>query len=112
MDKENRKGNVFKCLHCKYEDHSDRVAALNYVRRYDDPEINRYTPHREVKLIYLKRFHRRLEAEQSATIPGRTLDTVQCANPHHIAENLIKAGREKSHLHRTVNQRAKQNEHV
>ena len=39
--------------------------------------LGRHTPYRHVKTILLDRFHRRLEAVQTATVPGRTLDTVQ-----------------------------------
>jgi len=86
VDSKNRNRDYFKCLHCRYEDQSDRVAALNYARRYDDCEIDRYTPYRQVKIILLSRFHRRLEAEQSATVQGRTLDTVTCASSPRMIE--------------------------
>ena len=61
VDDKNRKGDRFQCLHCRHEDMSDRIAAMNYARRMGDPEIGRYTPYREVKSILLNRFHRRLE---------------------------------------------------
>jgi putative transposase len=77
VDKENRKNDLFMCLNCRYEDLSDRVAAMNYAERYSDREIGRYTPYRHVKTILLDRFHRRLETDQTVTVPGRTLDTVQ-----------------------------------
>ncbi len=77
VDKKNRNGDRFKCLHCGYEGHADQVAAMNYFIRTDDRQITRYTPCREVKSILDERFHRRLEAQQSgATVPGRTLDAV------------------------------------
>jgi transposase len=66
VDSKNRRGDVFKCLYCRHEDVADRVAAENWCTHY-----------RQVKTILLKRFHRRLEEEQSLTVPGRTLDTVQ-----------------------------------
>ena len=65
------------CLNCGHGDQSDRVAALNYAERYSDREIGRHTPYRQVKTILLDRFHRRLETDQTVTVPGRTLDTVQ-----------------------------------
>jgi putative transposase len=61
VDQRNRSGDRFQCLHCGHENTSDRIAALNYARRFGDPEIGRYTPYREVKTILLNRFHRRLE---------------------------------------------------
>jgi len=76
VDHRNRKGDSFQCLHCGHEDISDRIAALNYARRYGDREIERYTPYRQVKNILLDRFHRRLETGQPVTVPGRTLETV------------------------------------
>src|SRR5271170_7024883 len=39
-------------------------------------KIEGCTPYPEVKTILLSRFHRRLEAGQPATVPGRTLETV------------------------------------
>ena len=77
VDKENRKNDLFMCLNCGHGNQSDRVAALNYAERYSDREIGRHTPYRQVKTILLDRFHRRLETDQTVTVPGRTLDTVQ-----------------------------------
>jgi putative transposase len=96
VDQKNRKGDRFQCLHCGHEDLSDRVAALNYARRFGDPEIGRHTPYRQVKTILLDRFHRRLEAEQSATVPGRTLETAVVMDPPSLSRLNITAGREKS----------------
>ncbi len=77
VDKKNRNGDRFKCLHCGHVGHADQVAAINYLHRADDPRITRYTPYREVKTVLMKEFNRRLEAQQSgATVPGRTLDAV------------------------------------
>lgn len=113
VDSKNRIADRFKCLHCGHEDISDRVAAMNYARRYGDPEIMRYTPYREVKTILFGRFHRRLEAEQSATVPGRTLETVpELHSQSPVERENIIAGRGHLHQNRTVNQRAKQNKHV
>ena len=87
VDCKNRNGDKFKCLHCKHEDHADRVAAKNYLDRYDDSDIGLYTPYSQVKIILLDRFHRRLEAGQPATVPGRTLETVLDVNPPHLSRH-------------------------
>jgi len=73
VDHRNRVGENFKCLFCRYEGMADRVAAVNYARRYGDLEIGLYTPCDQVKTILLNRFHRRLETGQPATVPGKTL---------------------------------------
>ncbi len=112
VDKKNRSQDKFKCLHCGHEDHADRVAALNYARRYGDQEISRYTPYRQVKTILLDRFLRRLEAVQAATVPGRTPDTVQRVRPPFFVETCVIAESEKSQKSRAVTRRAKQNGHV
>jgi transposase len=76
VDPRNRNKEKFKCRHCGHEDISDRVAAMNYLRRFGDETIGRNMPYSQVKTILLDRFHRRLEAGQPATVPGRTLETV------------------------------------
>lgn len=77
VDRKNRAGDRFLCLHCGYGGHADQVAAINYLHRKDDPRITRYTPYREVKTFLMAEFARRLEAQRSgATVPGRTLDAV------------------------------------
>jgi len=81
VDQKNRNRDSFKCLHCGYEDHADRVAALNYYSRFGDREIGQYTPYAQVKAILQERFHRRLEHGMSMTVTGRTLDTAQEAHP-------------------------------
>ena len=81
VDSKNRTHDNFTCQYCRYEDHADRVAALNYFNRYGDLEIGRYTPYRQVKTILLERFHRRLELGLSKTVTGRTLDTVAGVHP-------------------------------
>ena len=81
VDHRNRKGDSFTCTHCGHEDMADRVAALNYARRYGDQEIGQYTPYCQVKTILLNRFNRRLEMEQSMTVPGQTLETVPLVHP-------------------------------
>jgi IS605 OrfB family transposase len=86
VDQRNRKEDRFQCLHCGHEGQSDRIAALNYARRWGDPEIGRYTPYRQVKTILLNRFHRRLETGQPVTIPGRTLETVVEMYPPSLSE--------------------------
>ncbi len=112
VDQKNRKGDSFQCLYCGYENASDCVAALNYARRIDDPEIGQYTPYCQVKTILLERFHRRLESGQPETVPGRTLDTEIEMHPPSLSTHHVIAGRDFL-AHQTVNQRAKQkNKHV
>jgi putative transposase len=113
VDQGNRIGDRFQCLHCKHENTADRVAALNYARRVNDPEIGLYTPYSQVKIILQSRFHRRMEMGATLDCSGqdsrnrnRDVSTVPIET-----ENVI-AGREKSRYNRTVNQRAKQNKHV
>jgi putative transposase len=88
VDKKNRQGDSFKCLYCRHEDISERVAALNYLKRYGDNEIGLGMPPGQVKTILSEKFHRRLEAEKSATVPGRTLDTVTEVSPRLSVETL------------------------
>ena len=113
VDKGNRKGDVFRCLHCKHEDVSDRVAAENYGRRYGDLEIRLGMLPSQVKPILLTRFHRRLEEEQSSTVPGRSAETVLERRPPSLSKETI-AGRARARKHRTVPRTAKQNknEHI
>jgi hypothetical protein len=92
VDKNNRSKDKFLCLHCKHEDHADRVAALNYFRRYRDQTIDRYMPYRQVKEILLEEFHRRLEAGNTVTVPGRTPDTVQGVFPQRFDETIVAIG--------------------
>jgi putative transposase len=105
VDHRNREKDRFQCLNCGHENTSDRVAALNYARRYGDPEIGRYTPYRKVKTILLSRFHRRLEAGQPATVPGRTLD-IEREDASTVLSHSS-AGRGDS-TYRAITQRAKQ----
>jgi putative transposase len=72
VDPGNRNGDTFFCLHCGHEDHADRVAAVNVERRYDDPEIGRYMPYPQVKIVLLERFKRRLEKGQPLTVHDMT----------------------------------------
>jgi putative transposase len=112
VDSKNRIADRFMCLHCRHEDIADRIAALNYAKRYGDPEISLYTPYREVKTILLDRFQRRLEADirDCSGQDSRNRSRNESTKPVEI-ENII-AGRESSHENRTVNQRAKQNKYV
>ena len=75
VDHKNRKGDRFECQYCKYVSHADWVATQNLKRRYDDQEITRFTPYREVKKILLERFHRQLETKKLGTVNGRIPDT-------------------------------------
>lgn len=75
VDHKNRKGDKFQCLHCRYENHADWVAAMNLRSRYFDREITRYTPYREVKRILQTKFQRRLETDLSGTVSARIPDT-------------------------------------
>lgn len=78
LNRQNRRADVFKCLNCGHEEHSDVVAAKNISSRAFDNEINLYTPVNQVKQILLDRFNRALEA--SATVQHRTLDTSRLVN--------------------------------
>ena len=113
VDSRNRSYDMFKCIYCGHEDKADRVAAVNYARRYGDQEIGLYTPHSQVKTILLARFHRRLETGQPVTVQGRTLETVSKVHPPPSCDD------EKCVIpveivleDRAVTQRAKQNKHV
>ncbi len=112
VDHRNRINDKFKCLNCRHEDIADRIAAVNYFRRFGDEEIGRYVPYSQVKTILLNRFHRRLETGKPVTVPGRTLETVSDVNLQTFfeIENLSQPG--ELFRYRTVNQRAKQNKHV
>jgi transposase len=112
VDRGNRKQDSFLCLHCGHADQADRIAALNYARRLGDPEIERYTPYRTVKTILLSRFHRRLETEQSVTVPGSTLDTVEEARPPPLSRPHVTAGRGKPRKPGGQSERETQNKHV
>lgn len=112
VDHRNRKEDHFQCLHCRHEDHADRIAAMNYARRFGDPEIGRYTPCRQVKTILLDRFHRRLETGQPVTVPGRTLETVVETNPPSLSRCNITAGKEKSYQPDGQSESETKNKHV
>ena len=112
VDPRNRNKDRFQCLHCRHEDTSDRIAAMNYARRLDDPEIGRYTPCREVKSILLDRFHRRLETGQPVTVPGQTLETIVEENPPPPSKRNVIARREKSRKLGGQSESETKNEHV
>ncbi len=88
VDHRNRNMDKFKCLNCRHEDISDRVAALNYFKRFGDETIGRYMSSSQVKTILLNRFHRRLETGKPVTVPGRTLETVKDICPQMSSEIL------------------------
>jgi putative transposase len=76
VDNKNRSGDRFCCQHCKYESMADRVAAMNLLERYGDPEILEYMPYAKVETILSNRFRRRLEEGNPLTVADRTLDIV------------------------------------
>jgi Putative transposase DNA-binding domain len=95
VDSKNRIHDKFKCSYCEHEDIADRVAAMNYARRFGDHEIGLYTPYSQVKTILLSRFYRRLEMGLPMTVPGQTLETVAKVHPPLGRDNII-AGRDKN----------------
>ena len=58
----NRNGDLFKCQFCGHTAASDWSAALELLRRLNDPEISLWTPKEQVKRLLLQRFRRRLES--------------------------------------------------
>lgn len=50
-----RKSNVFHCTLCGVVEDADRNAAGSILKRKDDPEIGRWSPYQEVKLILEER---------------------------------------------------------
>lgn len=93
VDHRNRNNDNFKCLFCGHEDKADRIAALNYLRRYGDKEIGLYMPYDQVKTILLRRFQRRLETGQPVTVPGRTLETALEVYPPPHRDKMVTVGR-------------------
>ncbi len=78
VDRRNRQGDAFQCLHCGHRDHADRVGAHNLKARLGDPDITLFTPKERVKAILLERFDTRLrrgDAVCPPTVSGRTLGT-------------------------------------
>jgi hypothetical protein len=88
------------------------MDSANYEKRYGDEEISRCTPYRQVKTILLKRFHRRLEEEQSLTVPGRILDTVQAEYPPPLSKHCYSREREISKTGRSIRERNKTKMHT
>jgi len=80
VDKNNRNGDKFCCLHCKLEGYADRIAAQNILFRYTDQEITLQSSVMQVESILKDRFKRHLEMDgmqdPSVTVSGRTSDTV------------------------------------
>jgi len=78
VHKDNRKGDIFQCLHCGHTDYADRVAAINLLARYYDRDITTFTPKEIVKSILQSRFIASLEksgigtSSSGLTVPGRT----------------------------------------
>jgi IS605 OrfB family transposase len=80
VHKNNRTGDIFHCLNCGHTDHADRIAAINLLARYYDPDITIYTPKSVVKAILLARFIASLEriaastqeAPDETSVSGRT----------------------------------------
>jgi IS605 OrfB family transposase len=68
VHKNNRRGDIFKCLNCGYTDHADRVAAINLKARANDPDIPIYTPKSVVRSILQKRFVASLQKQSESTI--------------------------------------------
>jgi len=68
VHKDNRKGDMFKCLNCGHTDHADRVAAINLCARYDDPDITIYTPKSVVLSILQIRFTASLQRQSESAI--------------------------------------------
>ncbi len=60
----NRKGDRFHCLSCGRGGNAHYFSALNLEARYYDPDINLFTPYREVKKILLSRFNQSAETVQ------------------------------------------------
>ncbi len=101
VDEKNRSGDRFKCLQCKYEGHADWISTINYLHRLQDSEIHLYTPYRQVKVILMDRYNRRLESpietpleyfrriSLPATVPGRTLDTVSTSPSTDVTPEVV-----------------------
>ena len=67
----NRSGDKFKCIFCGHTALSDHSAALELLRRDDDPDISLWIPKEQVKSILLKRFRRRLESWNFSFLPSQ-----------------------------------------
>jgi putative transposase len=95
VHRDNRKGDIFKCLHCGHTDHADRVSAINLDSRSRDSEITVYTPVAIVESILDARFIASLQkfgngsSTSELSVSGRTdADSSPCQsetpppNPH------------------------------
>jgi putative transposase len=72
VHKDNRHGDRFQCLACGYAGDADVIAAMNIAARWNDPEIQPWTPKEQVRAILMARFRRRKEEASALTAPGRT----------------------------------------
>jgi IS605 OrfB family transposase len=84
VHKGNRRGGKFHCLFCGREGDADYFAALNILSRLYDPDIGRYTPYQEVRLILMRRFRER----QARDGRGVTVETVQPGLQTHSSGRL------------------------
>lgn len=110
VDRKNRSGDLFTCQGCGMVDHADRVAAINLLRRLNDPEITRSTSYQRIKEILQARFHRPLEAEGNAppeaTVQGRTSDTRTAKPPTGGCRAKAQQKEQKIHpFHRSIEER-------
>ena len=101
--KDNRKGDIFKCLNCGYTDHADRVSAINLDSRSRDNEITVYTPVSLVKSILDARFVASLQkfGKRSSTselsVSGRTdADSSPCQSETPSPKPHITKGRSRN----------------
>lgn len=62
VDKNNRTGDTFTCRFCGHTGACDFIAAVEILRRENDPEILRL-PKEQVRLLLIERFRRRLESD-------------------------------------------------
>lgn len=63
VDKGNRNGDTFSCRFCRHKTEADYAAALEILRRENDPDITLSLPKEQVRLLLLARFRRRLESK-------------------------------------------------
>lgn len=77
VHKNNRKGDVFKCLNCRHSNHADVVAAKNILSRNSDSGITQYMTTGAVKQVLDERFRRSGESSK----PTGTLGTVLTRTP-------------------------------
>lgn len=109
VDKKNRSGDRFQCLHCKHTGAADRIAAINLLARASDAEIECWMAPATVRAVLDERFNkRRLEAAEAAqaarvaTVNGQVSDVVGAATrAPHSGE-----GRKKARLNPTTARKA------